>query len=223
MPSEALGSNVTLMNCLVSITSESSAEAIDLTLVPVCDSLAWLSKQPGLSGFRGLSQRSALSPALHLALRCCLQDLVLYCNDTFSVVFPYAYKVPVVLYRFLGAGPLNSILCLQEVRVDYIRDMSIIPITASLISENSQCIWSAPNVDIYEIEVNLQIYQGIPTLTDEVVAVIISFLGPHADLDLIVSGFAGGLEEVLWKELSLLVKVVAGTLRNVFTRLDMCF
>lgn len=49
-------------------------------------------------------------------------------------------------------------------------------------------------------------------ITYEVVAVIVTFLASHADLNFIVSRVASSLQEVLRKELFLLVEVVSGAL-----------
>lgn len=50
-------------------------------------------------------------------------------------------------------------------------------------------------------------------VTYEVITVVVTFLTSHANLNLIVSGVACGLQEVLGKELSLLVEVVSSALR----------
>jgi hypothetical protein len=65
------------------------------------------------------------------------------------------------------------------------------------------------------VELSLGGIQKVSPSTYEIVAMVITFLAPHTNLDLIISGLTSSLQEVLWKELSLLVEVIAGTLSNV--------
>ena len=51
-------------------------------------------------------------------------------------------------------------------------------------------------------------------MTYEIVAVIITVLAPHANLNFIVSRVTGRFQKVLGEELALLIEVISGTLSS---------
>ena len=65
------------------------------------------------------------------------------------------------------------------------------------MSKDVQCMWSAPNVDIYD---GVQsVLHTLRARTYEVIAVVVSFLASDTDLNLIISSIASSLQEVLWQ------------------------
>lgn len=74
-------------------------------------------------------------------------------------------------------------------------------------------MWSAPKVDICDTSMRI-IARDQTVRTHKVVAVVVAFLPSHAYLNFVIARVTRGFQEILRKDLALLVEVVSRTLRH---------